>query len=103
MPVPAWILHVDLDQFLAAVELRRRPDLRGRPLVVGGSGDPTQRRKVVMCASYEARERGVRAGMPLTTAARRCPEATFLPSDAPAYEAASAQVMDTLRGQGVLV
>jgi DNA polymerase IV len=98
MPEPAWIMHVDLDQFLAAVELRRRPELRGRPLVVGGSGDPTQRRMVVQCASYEARSFGVRAGMPLITAARRCPEATFLPADAAAYSAASDEVMATLRG-----
>ena len=93
-----WILHVDLDQFLAAVEVRRRPELRGRPVVVGGAGDPTQRRAVVQCASYEAREYGVRAGMPLVMAGRRCPEAIFLPSDAPAYEEASAEVMATLRG-----
>ena len=79
------MLHVDLDQFLAAVELGRRPELRGRPVVVGGSGDPTQWRAVVTCASYEARARGVRAGMPVRTAARRCPEAVFLPSDPPAY------------------
>jgi DNA polymerase IV len=98
---PAWILHVDLDQFLAAVEVRRRPELRGRPVLVGGSGDPTRRREVVQCASYEARRFGVRAGMPLVQAARRCPEAVFLPSDAEAYEAASGEVMDTLRGLSV--
>lgn len=92
-----WVLHVDLDQFLAAVEVRRRPELRGQPVVVGGAGDPTQRRAVVQCASYEARKFGVRAGMPLVMAGRRCPEATFLPSDTPAYEDASAEVMATLR------
>lgn len=98
-----WILHVDLDQFLAAVEVRRRPELRGLPVVVGGAGDPTQRRAVVTCASYEARAWGVHAGMPLRAAARRCPEAVFLPSDAPAYEEASAEVMATLRGLPVRV
>jgi DNA polymerase-4 len=98
-----WILHVDLDQFLAAVEVRRRPELRGRPVVVGGTGDPTQRRTVVQCASYEAREFGVRAGMPLPMAARRCPDAAFLPADGAAYEAASAEVMATLRTLPVLV
>lgn len=92
-----WILHVDLDQFLAAVEIARRPQLRGLPVVVGGAGDPTQRREVVATASYEAREFGVRSGMPLRAAARRCPDAVFLPTDPPAYEAASAQVMATLR------
>jgi DNA polymerase IV len=91
------MLHIDLDQFLAAVEIRRRPELRGRPVVVGGSGDPTQPRQVVATASYEARAFGVRSGMPLRAAAKRCPDAVFLPSDRPAYDAASAEVMDTLR------
>lgn len=100
MTSATWILHVDLDQFLASVELRRHPDLHGRPVVVGGNGDPTEPRKVVTCASYEAREFGVRAGMPLRAAARRCPDATFLPSDPPAYDAASEQVMGLLRDLG---
>ena len=93
------VLHVDLDQFLAAVELLRRPELAGRPVVVGGHGDPT-RRGVVATASYAAREYGVRSGMPLRTAARRCPDAVFLPADNPAYEAASAEVMAVLRDFG---
>jgi DNA polymerase-4 len=97
---PRWILHVDLDQFLASVELGRRPELAGLPVIVGGNGDPTEARKVVTCASYEAREFGVRAGMPLRTAARRCPDATFLPSDPAAYDAASEQVMGLLRDLG---
>lgn len=92
-----WVLHVDLDQFIAAVELLRRPELRGRPVVVGGSGDPTQR-GVVATASYEARAYGVGSGMPLRTAAKRCPHAVFLPSDPAAYDEASARVMETLRG-----
>jgi DNA polymerase IV len=100
MPTPLWILHVDLDQFLASVELRRRPELIGLPVIVGGNGDPTEPRKVVTCASYEAREFGVQAGMPLRTAARRCPGATFLPSDPAAYDAASDQVMGLLRDLG---
>jgi DNA polymerase-4 len=101
--VPRWILHVDLDQFLVAVELLRRPELRGLPAVVGGSGDPTERRKVVTSASYEARARGVHAGMPLRTAARRCPEAVFIAQDKPAYLAASDEVMDVLRRFPVVV
>lgn len=95
-----WVLHVDLDQFLASVELRRRPELTGLPVIVGGSGDPSEPRKVVTCASYEAREFGVRAGMPLRAAARRCPDATFLPSDPAAYDAASGEVMGLLRDLG---
>lgn len=100
---PYWILHVDLDQFIAAVEVIRRPELRGRPVVVGGDGDPTRARQVVATASYQARAFGVRSGMPLRTAARRCPEAVFLPTDQPAYEAASARVMAVLRGFPVAV
>lgn len=97
---PRWILHVDLDQFLAAVEERRHPELAGLPVIVGGNGDPTEPRKVVTCASYPAREFGVHAGMPLRTAARKCPHATFLPSDPAAYDAASEEVMNLLRGLG---
>lgn len=95
-----WVLHVDLDQFLASVELRRHPELVGLPVIVGGSGDPTEPRKVVTCASYEARSFGVHAGMPLRSAARKCPDATFLPSDPPAYDEASDQVMGLLRDLG---
>jgi DNA polymerase-4 len=101
--VTDWVLHVDLDQFLAAVEVRRRPELRGRPVVVGGDGDPTRPRQVVATASYEARAFGVHSGMPLVTAARRCPDAVFLPSDHPAYDAASAEVMAALRSLPVVV
>ena len=95
-----WLLHVDLDQFQVSVERLRDPALVGRAVVVGGDGDPTQARKVVTCASYEARDRGVRAGMPLRGAYRKFPDATYLPVDMAAYEAASAQVMDTLRASG---
>ncbi|MGW3350586.1 DNA polymerase IV [Nonomuraea rubra] len=98
-----WILHLDLDQFIAAVELLRHPELRGRPVVVGGTGDPTQPRTVAATATYEAREHGVHSGMPLRTALRRCPDAVFLPSDPPAYEAASERVMAVLREFPVLV
>lgn len=98
----AWVLHVDLDEFIAAVEVLRRPELAGRPVVVGGRGDPTER-GVVSTASYEARTFGVGSGMPLRTAARRCPDAVFLPVDKPAYESASAVVMETLRSLGAVV
>ncbi len=92
------VLHVDLDQFIAAVEIRRHPALAGRPVVVGGRGDPTER-GVVATASYEARALGVGSGTPLRVAARRCPDAVFLPVDKAAYEAASAEVVAVLRAQ----
>ena len=97
-PAPSrWVLHVDLDQFLAAVEVLRRPELAGLPVVVGGRGDPTER-AVVSTASYEARAFGIRSGMPLRFALKKCPDAVFLPVDFPVYEAKSAAVMATLRG-----
>lgn len=96
------MLHLDLDQFIAAVEVLRHPELRGRPVVVGGDGDPTKR-GVVSTASYEAREHGVHSGLPLRTAARRLPDAVFLPVDRDAYEEVSAVVMDVLRSSGAVV
>jgi DNA polymerase-4 len=92
------VLHVDLDQFIAAVEVLRRPELAGKAVIVGGRGDPTER-AVVSTASYEAREFGVGSGMPLRIAARKAPDAVILPVDAEAYTAASAQVMEVLRAQ----
>jgi DNA polymerase-4 len=100
--VSHWVLHVDLDQFIAAVEVLRHPELRGRPLVVGGDGDPSKR-GVVSTASYEARELGVHSGQPLRTARKRCPDCVFLPVDAPAYLAVSAEVMTVLRDTGAPV
>jgi nucleotidyltransferase/DNA polymerase involved in DNA repair len=94
--VTPWVLHVDLDQFLAAVEVLRRPELSGLPVVVGGDGDPAKR-GVVSTASYEAREYGVHSGIPLRSALRRCPDAVFLPVDKEHYEAVSAEVMAALR------
>ncbi|WAP51781.1 DNA polymerase IV [Arthrobacter sp. ATA002] len=93
-----WVLHVDLDQFIAAVEVLRRPELAGKPVIVGGRGDPTER-AVVSTASYEARAFGVGSGMPLRIAARKVPDAVILPVDADAYLAASDVVMATLRAQ----
>src|SRR6478609_5993615 len=93
-----WVLHVDLDQFIAAVEVLRHPELAGKPLIVGGRGDPTER-AVVSTASYEARAFGVGSGMPLRIAARKAPDAVILPVDAPVYTAASEEVMATLRAR----
>jgi nucleotidyltransferase/DNA polymerase involved in DNA repair len=100
--VGQWVLHVDLDQFIAAVEVLRHPELRGRAVVVGGDGDPTKR-GVVSTASYEAREHGVHSGLPLRTAAKRLPDAVFLPVDRAAYEEVSESVMAVLRSSGAVV
>jgi DNA polymerase IV len=89
------ILHVDLDAFFASVEQRDRPELRGRPVVVGGGG-PTDR-GVVSAASYEARAFGVHSAMPLRTAAALCPQAVFLPVDGAKYQEVSVEVMTILR------
>ena len=90
------ILHVDLDAFFAAVEQRDRPELRGRPVVVGGAGGEDAR-GVVSAASYEARRFGIHSAMSLREAYRRCPEAVFLPVDGRRYQAASRDVMTILR------
>jgi DNA polymerase-4 len=89
------ILHVDLDAFFAAVEQRDNPELRGKPVIVGGGG-PNDR-GVVSTASYEARVFGVRSAMPLRTAGALCPDAIFVPVNGRKYATASKQVMDILR------
>jgi len=89
------ILHVDLDAFFAAVEQRDRPELRGKPVIVGGGG-PNQR-GVVSTASYEARVFGVHSAMPLRQAGRLCPHGVFLPVDGAKYQAVSREVMAVLR------
>jgi DNA polymerase-4 len=90
------ILHVDLDAFFASVEQRDRPELRGRPVIVGGGGGEDAR-GVVSAASYEARVFGVHSAMSLREAYRRCPDAVFLPVDGRRYQAASRDVMNVLR------
>lgn len=88
------ILHVDLDAFFASVEQRDRPELRGKPVIVGGEPGG---RGVVSAASYEARAFGVHSAMSLTEAGRRCPHGVFLPVDGRRYQQASRDVMTILR------
>jgi DNA polymerase-4 len=95
-PAKRRILHVDMDAFFAAVAIQRHPELAGKPLVVGGHGDPSER-GVVSTASYEARRFGIRSGMPLRTAYRLCPGALFLPVDYAAYVPISARIKSVLR------
>jgi len=83
------ILHVDMDAFFAAVEQRDRPELRGKPVIVGA---PPDQRGVVSTCSYEARVFGVHSAMPSREAFQRCPQAVFLPPDMPRYAAVSRQV-----------
>jgi DNA polymerase IV len=83
------VLHVDMDAFFASVEIQRRPELRDRPVVVGGIGP----RGVVSSANYTAREYGVRSAMPTARARLLCPHAVYLPPDFTAYSAASRAVM----------
>lgn len=84
---------IDFDAFYVSIELRRRPELRGQPVIVAGGGP----RAVVTTASYEARKFGVGSAMPAARARRLCPQAIVLPPDFPAYRAASREVMDIVR------
>jgi DNA polymerase-4 len=96
------ILHIDMDAFFAAIEQKRHPELIGRPVVIGGSGDPTKR-GVASTASYEARKYGIHSAMPLRTAYHLCPEAVFLPVDYDEYIRVSKIVKNILRNFTPLV
>ena len=94
-PAKRRIIHIDMDAFFAAVEEQRDPALRGKPVVIGGGGDPTKR-GVVSTANYEARKYGIHSAMPMMIAHKLCPRAVFLPVDYEAYAAASRQFKSTL-------
>ena len=87
------IAHLDMDAFYVSVELRRRPQLRGLPVIVAGDGP----RSVVTTASYEARRFGVGSAMPAARARRLCPDGIYLKPDFPYYRSASAEVMELVR------
>ncbi|PYQ47049.1 MAG: DNA polymerase IV, partial [Acidobacteria bacterium] len=95
---PRTILHVDMDAFYAAIEQRDRPELRGKPVIVGADPRGGQGRGVVATASYEARRFGVGSAMPISQAWRACPHGVYVRPDMEKYTAVSREVMDVLRG-----
>ena len=99
MPRERTILHVDMDAFFASVEQRDDPDLRGRPVLVGGTG----RRGVVAAASYEARAFGCRSAQPTAVALRLCPDAVVVKPSGGRYRAVSKQVFEILGSFSPLV
>ena len=86
------ILHVDMDQFYAGVEIQRRPELKGKPVIIGTDPKQGTARGVVSTASYEARAFGIRSAMPISNAWKLCPQGIFLEVDMPAYIAVSDQI-----------
>ncbi|UUX93525.1 DNA polymerase IV [Methanoplanus endosymbiosus] len=91
------IFHIDMDSFYASVEVRERPELTGKPVVIGADPKEGHGRGVVSTCSYEARAFGIRSAMPISNAYRKCPECVFLPVNMPLYSKVSENVMEILR------
>ena len=95
--MPRVIFHVDMDAFYVSVERRENPDLVGKPVIVGADPKGGKGRGVVMASSYEARQIGIRSGMPIGMAWRKAPTATYLRPNYELYGAVSDSVMNVLR------
>src|SRR5256885_15559266 len=96
-PCPRVIFHVDMDAFYVSVERRENPDLGNKPVIVGADPKGGKGRGVVMASSYEARQIGIRSGMPIGMAWRKAPTATYLLPNYELYGAVSESVMNVLR------
>jgi len=96
-PKTRIIFHIDMDQFFAAVEERVRPEIRGKPVIVGADPKEGKGRGVVSTSNYEARKFGVRSGMPISRAWKLCPQAVYLPVNYKLYMEVSSRIMAILR------
>jgi nucleotidyltransferase/DNA polymerase involved in DNA repair len=94
---PRWVVYVDLDAYYVSCEVRERPELKGRPVIVGPPPTEGPTRGVVLSASYEARPSGVRSAMPVAVAARLCPDAVWIPPNFAKYERVAREVRTLLR------
>jgi len=92
-----FIFHLDMDHFYTAVEQRERPEIRGKPVIVGADPRDGKGRGVVSTSNYEARKAGVRSGMPISRAWKLCPEAVYLPPNFPLYIRVSNEIMQIAR------
>jgi DNA polymerase IV (DinB-like DNA polymerase) len=91
------ILHLDTDHFFTAIEVRERPELKGKPVIVGANPREGKGRGVVHTCNYEARKCGIRSALPISRAWKLCPEAVYLPPNFELYVAVSNEIMDIPR------